>query len=100
MVAAHEHSFVGTWRKVTRDACASRYPAQLRFDANGIYAGEAEKPGEFTWWDSGTWKLATPGELALSVASDAIERYAFELDGAVLTITDGQGCTIRYQRET
>ena len=77
MATATDKSFVGSWRKTSRDACAARYPAMLRFDANGIYAGEAQAAGEFTWWDSGTWKVAKPGELALSVANDAVERYTW-----------------------
>ena len=100
MVTAHDTLFLGVWRKVSRAACAARYPAQLRFDATGIYAGEAEIAGEFTWWDSGTWKLTQAGELALSVATDAVEHYRFQLDAQALTITDTQGCPIRYERET
>jgi hypothetical protein len=100
MATAHDKSFVGTWRKASSDACAARYPAVLRFDANGIYAGEAETAGAFTWWDSGTWKLAQADELALSVANDAVERYPFKLDAQALTITDGQGCVVRYERGT
>jgi len=99
MVTAHDKSFVGTWRKTSGDACAARYPAELRFDANGIYAGEAETTGEFTWWDSGTWKVLKAGEMALSVANDAIERYTFKLEARVLTVTDSQGCVIRYEHE-
>lgn len=98
MATAHDPAFVGTWRKRPGDACAARYPATLRFDANGLYAGQAEQPGEFTWWDSGTWKVVGAGELAVSVANDAVERYAFKLDERELTVTDGQGCAIRYER--
>ena len=72
----------------------------MRFDANGLYSGEAETAGEFTWWDRGTWKLVKAGELALSVANDAVERYTFELDARELTITDEKGCLIRYERES
>jgi len=96
---AHDTRFVGSWRKASHEACAARYPAALRFDANGLYSGQAEKAGEFTWWDNGTWKQAKAGELALSVANDAVERYAFKIDPKVLTITDEQGCVIRYERE-
>jgi hypothetical protein len=72
----------------------------LRFDVNGIYAGQAQAPGEFTWWDSGTWKTAKGGELLLSVANDAVEHYTFNLDAARLTVTDTQGCVIRYERDS
>lgn len=100
MVSAHDNSFLGAWRKLSHDACAARYPVQLRFDANGLYAGEAELAGEFTWWDRGTWQLTKAGELALSVATDAVEHYSFQLDAQALTITDTQGCRVRYERET
>ncbi|MFT3717352.1 hypothetical protein [Pseudorhodoferax sp.] len=99
MTTTHDPRFVGTWRKVSREACAARYPAALRFDANGLYAGQAETAGQFTWWDSGTWQQSQAGELALSVANDAVERYGFELDATRLTVTDAQGCVIRYERE-
>ena len=99
MATLPEKSLTGTWRKVSRDACGSRYPAALRFDANGIYAGDAEIAGEFTWWDSGSWKVAKAGELALSVANDAVEHYAFKLEARTLTVTDNQGCVVRYERE-
>ena len=99
MATPPAQSLTGSWRKVSDDACASRYPAALRFDANGIYAGEAGTAGEFTWWDSGTWKVVRPGELALSVATDAVEHYAFKLEARVLTVTDLQGCVVRYERE-
>ncbi len=99
MATAQDKPFIGTWRKASGDACAARYPAVLRFDANGIYAGEAETAGEFTWWDSGTWKVPKASELALSVANDAVEHYNFKLEARVLTVTDNQGCVIRYERE-
>jgi hypothetical protein len=91
--------FIGTWRKASRDACAARYPAMVRFDPNGIYAGEAQTAGEFTWWDSGTWNVTKPGDLAMSVANDAVEHYRFKVETRVLTVTDNQGCVIRYERE-
>jgi len=99
MATAHDMRFVGTWHKVSREACTGRYPASLHFDTNGLYAGQAERPGEFTWWDSGTWKTAKAGELALSVANDAVELYTCRLDAQVLTVTDSRGCEIRYERE-
>ena len=97
---AADPRFVGSWRKATRDACAARYPATWRLDANGLYTGQAEQPGEFTWWDSGTWRQPRAGELALSVANDAVERYTVVLEGRVLAITDPQGCVVRYERES
>lgn len=98
--------FIGQWRKTSREACAARYPAELRLDANGLYTGQADQPGEFTWWDSGTWRLHEAGVLALSVANDAVERYAFKFEERAqsststltLAFTDHQGCVIRYDR--
>lgn len=59
-------------------------------EANGLYFGESEQPGQFTWWDGGTWEVHVPGKLALAIANDAIVTYDYGLDGDLLTITDAR----------
>jgi hypothetical protein len=89
---------IGTWQRSTRDACAARYAASLHIEANGLYTGTPEQAGEFTWWDAGTWRVNSPGQLALSVANDEVVTYRYTLTGDVLTITDAQGCRVAYRR--
>jgi len=88
---------VGSWQKVEDPPCAAQYPAELRFEANGLYFGTTEPPGEFTWWDGGTWRVTAPGRLSLSTANDAVVAYAYALEGELLTITDPDGCRLGYR---
>lgn len=98
-MAGNDEGLVGAWRKVGSEACALGYAALLRVDANGLYFGESGQPGQFTWWDGGTWEVRAPGKLALAIANDAVVTYDYALDGDLLTITDAQGCRFRYRRE-
>lgn len=93
-----DSKLVGAWRKTSHESCAAGYAASLRFEANGLYFGESEPPGAFTWWDNGTWRLVAPGTLALSTANDAVVRYAYALAGDALTFTDPSGCRFSYSR--
>jgi hypothetical protein len=92
-------ALVGVWRKAGAGECASQYAARLRFEPNGLYFGEAEPPGAFTWWDGGTWRVPAPGRLALSIANDAVVEYAYALDGDDMLVTDASGCEVGYRRE-
>lgn len=95
-----ETSLVGNWARTGAHPCATRYPAHLRFEANGIYSGTTEPPGAFTFWDSGTWKVKGPGAIALSTANDAVVDYRFSLDGDTLAVIDPEGCNVQYRRIT
>jgi hypothetical protein len=96
--AVRDDPLIGLWRKVGNPPCAAGYAAELRIEPNGLYFGATDPPGAFTWWDSGTWRVKTPGQLALSTANDAVVVYAYSLRGQTLTITDTLGCCISYQR--
>jgi hypothetical protein len=87
----------GAWTRLEGAPCGAPYPASLRFEANGLYYGEADHPGAFTIWDVGTWRLEGPGRLALSTANDAVISYDAKLSGDVLTITAPDGCELRYR---
>lgn len=89
---------VGAWQRSGHAPCAAGYAAQWRIDANGLYQGQAAQPGEFTWWDAGTWRVDEPGQLALSVANDEVISYRYTLAGDLLSITDPQGCSFDYRR--
>lgn len=96
--AVSEQPLIGIWRKVGNPACAAGYAAELRIEPNGLYFGATDPPGAFTWWDSGTWRVKSPGQLALSTANDAVVAYAYSLQSQTLTITDPKGCRFSYQR--
>jgi hypothetical protein len=89
---------VGMWQLARKDDCAVHHAARLRIEPNGLYFGEAEPPGAFTWWDGGTWRVPSPGRLALSIANDAVVDYGYALDGDNLVITDASGCKVVYRR--
>ena len=89
---------VGTWQRSGSEACAARYAASVHIEANGLYSGEPEHAGDFTWWDAGTWRVKSPGQLALSVANDEVITYRYTLTDDLLEITDPQGCTVAFRR--
>ena len=88
---------VGTWTRRAGPACAARYPDRLSILPDGQYRGVAAKPGEFTYWDVGTWRLCGPGEIALSTANDAVVTYRYELGAGTLRFTDPDGCRFTYE---
>lgn len=90
---------VGKWSRTTEASAANGYAAHLRFEPSGLYFGQGDSPGAFTWWDGGTWALRGPGQLALSTANDAVVAYAYVLDADTLTITDASGFRIAYRRD-
>jgi hypothetical protein len=90
---------VGTWRKLTPGPGVSRYPSTLTFMPNGHYRGSAESPGEFTFWDVGTWTEEGPDEVTLSTANDAHITYRVSLDGDELVFVSPEGETIAYAPE-
>jgi hypothetical protein len=94
-------TLVGHWRRrAGSPACAAAYAARLEFQPGGLYAGSTEPPGEFTWWDSGTWQLRGPGRVALSTANDAVVEYGYVLKDKQLDFTDAAGCSFGYDRVT
>ena len=94
-----DRRLVGMWEKSGEVACADQYAANIRFEENGLYFGTTEPPGAFTWWDGGTWQVAVAGQLALSIANDAVVNYRYVLDRDALAITDPAGCTVHYRRK-
>ena len=89
---------IGTWHKTGESACAAGYAAHLRFENNGLYFGTTDPPGSFTWWDGGTWKIVAPGQIALSIANDAVVTYRFAAGEDSLSFTDPSGCQFQYRR--
>lgn len=90
---------LGAWQRQEPAApCAARYAARLQLQPGGLYTGEAATPGEFTWWDVGTWRVKDAATLALSVANDEVIDYGFVLQGDHLSLTDRDGCRVDYRR--
>lgn len=90
---------IGWWRRQPGEDCGPDYAAELRFDPDGLYAGATDPPGEFTWWDSGTWQVTDAGRVSLSIANDAVVSYRYELGDDRLTIIDASGCRVGYRRQ-
>jgi hypothetical protein len=97
-MADRDARLVGAWQKTSGGACAAGYAAHLRFQPNGLYFGNTDPPGAFTWWDGGTWQVPEPGRLALSTANDAVVTYRYVLDGDTLSVTDPSDCQFSYRR--
>jgi hypothetical protein len=89
---------VGMWQRSGSEQCAARYASSLHIEANGLYTGKPAEAGGFTWWDAGTWRVNSPGQLAMSVANDEVITYRYTLSGDALRITDAEGCTVAYRR--
>ena len=98
-MAGSDDRLVGVWRRTAGDACAAGYAAVLRVQADGLYFGETDPPGAFTWWDGGTWRVTAPGRVSLSTANDAVVSYGYRLQDATLTITTDDHCSFSYRRE-
>ncbi|MGH9841709.1 MAG: hypothetical protein ACREEM_23395 [Blastocatellia bacterium] len=88
----------GKWEKVTASSCSRKYPARIEFQPRGLYTGATNPPGEFTWWDAGTWEAAGSGQVKLSTANDAVITYKYSIAGAVLTFKDPEGCEFKYRK--
>jgi YD repeat-containing protein len=99
-MADRDDRLIGSWHKAGDVACAAGYAAHLRIEAGGLYFGSTEPPGEFTWWDGGTWRVIAQGQLALSTANDAVVLYTYTLQDDTLTIVDAAGCRFSYRRAT
>ena len=87
----------GSWRNVSTDACADRYPAEVTFEEARYRGSRGEHQG-MIWWDAGTYRLADPRTLVLSTASDELVSYDVVLDGRRLVVTDPDGCEIVFER--
>ena len=99
-MASGDDRLVGAWQRSSGGVCASGYAARLRIQPNGLYFGETDPPGAFTWWDGGTWRVPEPGRLSLSTANDAVVSYGYQLVGDTLTITDDKNCHFSFRRAT
>jgi hypothetical protein len=91
-------ALVGDWTKITNSACSRKYPAAIQFQENGRYFARNDPGAGFLIWDIGTYALAGAGELAISLANDAVATYPYTVAGEVLSFTDADGCTFEYRR--
>jgi len=89
--------FVGSWRKGDAPACAAKYPDSLTFAA-GTYRGARGAQQGAVWWDAGIYRIEHL-RLLLSVATDELMTYEFQLDGDVLAVVDPDGCRFSYHRD-
>jgi hypothetical protein len=91
-------SLVGDWLKVAGGPGTEIYPEHLHF-AEGSYLGHrgASQAG-MLWWDAGTYRLESEGDLVLSTANDEIVHYEVQLDAGRLRILDRDGRETVYER--
>jgi hypothetical protein len=87
----------GEWKKTTRSPCSAQYPDVLVLHENGIYHGGTEPPGNFTYWDAGSYRVVAPGKVEISTANDAVIAYAYSVEKGVLKFHDAAGCQFEYQ---
>ena len=90
--------FTGSWEKVSRSACAERYPGAIEFRETGSYVGRSEPAGMFTFWDVGTFEVVDDAHVRISTANDAIISYEFSVRDETLTFRDPEGCEVQYRR--
>jgi len=94
-----DDDLVGTWTKVGGDPGSSGYPDELELLPGGRYVGRM-RPGarEHPLWDVGTYQRLEDAQLGISMANDAVGRYAYTLDADHLTMVDERGSTVAYRR--
>lgn len=97
-MAEHDPRLPGAWHRIDQAPCAAGYAAHLRFEESGLYFGNTEPAGGFTWWDQGRWRVPAAGQMALSIANDEVVTYAYSLIDGTLTFTDPAGCSFSYRR--
>jgi hypothetical protein len=90
-------ALVGMWQKVTATPCAEKYPDDLEFHERGTYFGK-KGPGDFTWWDVGSYEVLAEDHVKISTATDAVIPYEFLLSGNTLTFVDQDQCQFSYHR--
>jgi hypothetical protein len=96
----HMPKLVGNWEKITHPACSDVYPDRIQFQEGELYSGQKDPSGTFTQWDVGTYKIASPRQIKISTANDAIITYEFSVSDDVLTFIDPDGCEFKYRRVT
>lgn len=89
---------VGTWEKASSPTCSQVYPDLIQFQERGLYFGKKEPSGTFTQWDVGTFEIAGPGQIKMSVANDAILTYEFSVLNNLLKFVDPDGCEFSYRK--
>jgi hypothetical protein len=89
---------VGNWAKITSSSCSQVYPDTIHFQEAGLYVGQMDSPGTFTFWDVGTFEVIDSEQINVSTANDAIVTYEFSISNDVLTFKDPDGCEFNYRR--
>jgi hypothetical protein len=88
---------IGSWRKVGAPECAAGYPVELAFSTS-TYRGTRGDSQGFVQWDAGVYRIDDDGRLVLSLATDELVAYEFQVTGELLEIVDSVGCRFSYRR--
>ena len=99
-MATHDQTrgMVGSWSKVTTDACADKYPATMTF-STGTYRGARGADQGFVSWDAGIYRLEDAHTLVVGTATDEIVKYRITLHADRFEFTDADGCRVTYRRD-
>jgi len=87
----------GRWRRLSTDAAAERYPAEITF-ADATYVGTRAELQGMIWWDAGIYRLVDDRTLVLSTATDEMVAYSISLDGVRLTVGDPDDGDVVFER--
>ena len=101
MASTHDQSrgMVGTWKKVTTDACADKYPETMTF-STGTYRGARGPKQGFVSWDAGIYRLEDAQTLVVGTATDELVNYRITLHADRFEFTDADGCRVTYRRDS
>jgi len=88
---------LGTWHKVSGSACAAKYPAQITFDASGIYrTPDGVAAGAI--WHGGDWAFQAPDHLMIQLANDRMQLYVIRaVTAGEMRLSDQDGCEILFE---
>ena len=91
-----DKALIGTWRKMTTEACANQYPDVLQFLEAGVYMTEIPN-GEFRYWQSGDYETENRSRVKIQTANDRMQSYEYSIDSdGRLKFLDERMCEIIY----
>jgi hypothetical protein len=96
-MAEKNSQLIGKWKKASISSCSNGYPDQIEFRDGGLYFTQ-NSPERFSIWDVGTYHVAGPNEVRISLANDAILSYKFAVAEDVLTFFDADKCEFKYRK--
>lgn len=91
-------NIAGKWKKESAAECADKYPDEIEFQDRPRFLAKKGPNQRFIWWDVGGYEIVGNNQVTISTATDERVTYDAKLEGNLLTFTDADGCTFKYQR--